>query len=1693
MKGTSDHGGSHTTAVHEGSGHGHGGISRSSGLAHVVEKEAFLARDASKAGVVAGTLTARFAKTFRSALATAGMAVPYIDAALEIAFTLYDTYRFMMDPSLKNLLKVLTPSMYDILVDAGYDAYEAAIKAFFEHPSLETFNDMLYGHEPGEFEEDLRALHHHLSVRNAMHTALPRWVENMLFLNEILDLTDAEWSLFLHPDREETFIKLRDAVAGLGLCSKYYKPAEYIGVVDPEKTDGYLPCGRGEDGSGSFCLQVLGNLQDKEAHGEPVEKSSVRVPRGRWIPVGFSITTPAADTHSTIRTFKFFVDGASKDDVMLDPKFLELIKEGLDLGYHFGYEVKETTRDGVAGVEVLVRIPSDSIYALSSILWVRSGLDHDDYHGGTYKAAGQQHIYASYEGVEEGHGTHKEETEVVLDVGDGALYELYTPAAEISVTGSRHNEFHIQLAPYIGLNRQYDAGGYILREENKDPYTHGAYLQDMTIAVEGVRSLDAVHLEDLRAALSQYGTVSARWVDGKVVITIAFHSYYHGGALDYLAALRDLQFTVDPSEARNVKVSVSYKAGETRTSSADHETTFGECTQSETSSTTSAVLAPHWFRFVAGLEGGDAAGGLIAGEQDSVLHLKLQPRDGKHPDAHVDKITLTLSGVTADAVDLDALRVHFGGRATVSVAVKDGKVVLTVTANAGETLSRDVLKDIPLKFHAPTEGTVEVTAMYAGADGGQSDGETRSFTLPVHQAPVIQGFLEGTASAFAPGSQDNLVHIVLHPRDGDTVQEVTITLKGVTVDAVDISALQKRFAGHATVSTAVRDGHVVVTVTANAGETLSREELKDLPLAVDASAGDGAVEVAVTVRESHSGSSGAATSATETATYRIPVREDVTASSDEESSEQTPLMTVEQALCDTYERSQKAYRAAQAEFKSAYEAYDATPNTPKAKAPETPQEAYEAAKSDYAAAERALSDLVHRGSTHETLAQDYIDSYAQIRRTLSALLHSHSHLLDDPSIQDDIQDEITRLQQRLDALATAEQKWRDAGSALEAAHAKYAPYEALANAQTVYGAAEQALRQRLMPQYLEFGYGLEDSYKYTCEAIGSMVVGLSSYHDYRAAEQRYGICYCKCRHGGSKDSLQAAERAMQEAWDRYQEDRKPYDQQLDALKSAYQAWQDAKTKLEAAQTALTEAEEGVKTAEGDGDTKTTSAGGAEGGDEPTPETSTETTAAGTSSTGTGSEAARTAAERTPEEIAKARYDQAQDAFSTKRTEMMQAHDALYAFRKQQCKDTEKAYQDALTQYKAVTDKLVAPFLSKYQDAKTNYEKTHSGLWKQFMDRYETALQTAQQQDEVTKAQDRLLRAEQARDEALAKREDLEYAAEGFTVVTDDETFRPDWHCALFGHDRFGGAVSWRGCRRDGTDDDGDERFAYSVDSAAEGYRCAEGHFTVHHDTNDHVLNGTEGRDLIVARATPTPDDGYAGYTLQGFGGDDVLLGSHYADRIWGGDGDDWIEGRGAKGSFMLGHDILDGGAGDDVLISGSSDCKNYGDELYGGDGDDLLIAHGWGGEILDGGTGDDVIEIERYDCARIEGGAGYDTLRLAGMRFGTHIYGKDLLGGGKVTGIEILDVQAQGQDQDHEKTRARTLDLSGLTAKDLAGLSDPGEVLRVRGADGTVVDLADGYKATGAGIGKYAGYDGYDLDGDHVADIYVQPDTVSVI
>jgi Ca2+-binding RTX toxin-like protein len=112
--------------------------------------------------------------------------------------------------------------------------------------------------------------------------------------------------------------------------------------------------------------------------------------------------------------------------------------------------------------------------------------------------------------------------------------------------------------------------------------------------------------------------------------------------------------------------------------------------------------------------------------------------------------------------------------------------------------------------------------------------------------------------------------------------------------------------------------------------------------------------------------------------------------------------------------------------------------------------------------------------------------------------------------------------------------------------------------------------------------------------------------------------------------------------------------------------------------------------------------------------------------------------------------------------------------------------------------------------------------------------------------------------------------------------------------------------------------------------------------------------------------------LIGGSGGDYLFGSkHYANKLFGDDGNDLLYGNGVT-------DVVEGGNGNDYI----TDADNYpdlyntviydADTLRGGGGDDTVIATG-GNDSLEGNDGNDYLQSQQGNN-RLDGGTGADTM-----------------------------------------------------------------------------------------------------------------------
>jgi Ca2+-binding RTX toxin-like protein len=157
--------------------------------------------------------------------------------------------------------------------------------------------------------------------------------------------------------------------------------------------------------------------------------------------------------------------------------------------------------------------------------------------------------------------------------------------------------------------------------------------------------------------------------------------------------------------------------------------------------------------------------------------------------------------------------------------------------------------------------------------------------------------------------------------------------------------------------------------------------------------------------------------------------------------------------------------------------------------------------------------------------------------------------------------------------------------------------------------------------------------------------------------------------------------------------------------------------------------------------------------------------------------------------------------------------------------------------------------------------------------------------------------------------------------------------------------------------------------------------------------------------------GYSDFTaVFGMGGNDKLVAGYYTGTLFGGDGNDIVDGR--NSGYLQ---AVDGGAGDDVLYTNSNSFGS----AYGGDGADTIYAH----ELVHGGAGNDKIVMQfSYYRDWVYGDEGDDDIQaassgntIAGGAGADKIYGDvgaDTLYSGdrNINGFDALDDMGREHD-----------------------------------------------------------------------------------
>ncbi|MBW8814079.1 MAG: hypothetical protein JF588_11695 [Caulobacterales bacterium] len=133
--------------------------------------------------------------------------------------------------------------------------------------------------------------------------------------------------------------------------------------------------------------------------------------------------------------------------------------------------------------------------------------------------------------------------------------------------------------------------------------------------------------------------------------------------------------------------------------------------------------------------------------------------------------------------------------------------------------------------------------------------------------------------------------------------------------------------------------------------------------------------------------------------------------------------------------------------------------------------------------------------------------------------------------------------------------------------------------------------------------------------------------------------------------------------------------------------------------------------------------------------------------------------------------------------------------------------------------------------------------------------------------------------------------------------------------------------------------------------------------NVSYIQGSQFADNITARSTGV---GYSDFTaVLGMGGNDTLTAGYYTGTLFGGDGDDLVDGRPSQ--YL---DLVDGGAGNDTLYTNTNTFAT----ADGGAGNDTIYAHG----VTRGGAGNDTIAMQQtYYAGQVSGDDGDDKITAA--------------------------------------------------------------------------------------------------------------------
>ena len=638
------------------------------------------------------------------ALKGAGKALPVLDVLLEAYFFVEDFRHALKHPeSVKAWTHVLVPSMFDCLVDYGFDVKRKQIEEFLEDPSFETFLSAsgldVFFDSGKEFVADTRKFIKHPSFKSAIDVMFSEsgWKK----VKSILGFEHGHESPQLPTviESEETSFLPFDS---------YSHPRRILRV-------------------GGSKIAVLSDLEDKEHHGKPCGDTP-HVPAGVLLPMGYVVDTSVALGISRfIRWLDVFVEGASREDIQGDAllsDYVQWINE--NMSGDCSYEIYEgVSPHGVKGAGLKVTFPAETFDQISSIFWYRSS-----------EQGGKQTVFYSYgtEPRSQGPGITEEldiQVEPVQIEAPPARIWLDDSSADSPsfAAGSEDNVVHVAVHPKLGYAHPIDARGYW---EKGDYHSTDLYMSRMTVTVRGV-SLEDVDISTMRAALEGQAILDIYEENGVVRIVVDFLPGCQGGVLLFRHELENFYFTVDAPESGKVSVDVDYEFGEYK-EAIDATPYFAKTTHGATGSLDIPLSPPHCFRSEVFLEGEETSA-LAAGE-DNWIHVRVSRREGVESTAGVRKVTITLSGVTLEDVDVSAIREQYPDT-KVSVEKTDaGKVAIVVTRRDGAVFTEEEIRDLPVKVHAPRDSDITIGVDYEAQEGVTTDHDSSAYHLPVSQTSV---------------------------------------------------------------------------------------------------------------------------------------------------------------------------------------------------------------------------------------------------------------------------------------------------------------------------------------------------------------------------------------------------------------------------------------------------------------------------------------------------------------------------------------------------------------------------------------------------------------------------------------------------------------------------------------------------------------------------------------------------------------------------------------------------------------------------------------------------------------------------------------------------------------------------------------------------------------------------------------------